>query len=322
MARDILGIHHVTAITSDAQRNLDFYSGVLGQRLVKVTVNFDDPGSYHLYYGDDTGSPGSIMTFFAWPGAPGQPRELRLGVRLVTATAYAAPVGALDFWRQRLEDSSVETQEIERFGAKTLAFEDPDGLALEIIEQEGVEARSFWSGATIPASFALRGFHSVTMTVNEKAQSGHFLRDVMNWQDVQSEGARTRFLIGDGTQQGAFVDLVLSPTMRSGMGPGVVHHVAWRVEGDEEQKVWREKVAALNPSISPVMERCYFRSIYFREPGGVLFEIATDQPGFAADEPVMELGTHLKLPPWLEASREKIEQAVPRLRLPEGSELP
>jgi catechol 2,3-dioxygenase-like lactoylglutathione lyase family enzyme len=322
MTQEILGIHHVTAITGDAQKNVDFYAGVLGQRLVKVTINFDDPSSYHLYYGDDLGRPGTAMTFFAWPGAPQLSRERRRGTRLVTATTYAAPIGALSFWRERLQDGGVTTEIVERFGKPVLSFEDPDGLAIEIAEQEGVESRPFWDGAGIESEYALRGFHSVTMTHSDAALTQDFLGGVMQWKVIETQGERTRFQIGDGNQPGAWVDVLHSSAMRGGMGPGFVHHVAWRVADDEAQKEWHEKIAKLGANISPVMERFYFRSIYFREPGGVLFEIATDKPGFATDETSEKLGTQLQLPPWLEASREQISKALPRLQLPEGGTLP
>lgn len=322
MAQEILGIHHVTAITGDAQKNVDFYVGLLGQRLVKVTINFDDPSSYHLYYGDDLGRPGTAMTFFAWPGAPQLSRERRRGTRLVTATTYAAPIGSLSYWRERLQDAGVTTETVERFGKTVLAFEDPDGLAIEIVEQEGIEARPFWQGARIESEYALRGFHSVTLTHSDVAQTQNFLTGAMGWQAIETEDDRTRFQIGDGTQHGAWVDVLHSWAMRGGMGPGFVHHVAWRVANDEAQKEWHEEIAKLGANISPVMERFYFRSIYFREPGGVLFEIATDKPGFAADEASENLGTQLQLPPWLEASREQIKQLLPRIELPEGRTLP
>lgn len=322
MTHNILGIHHVTAITSDAQKNLDFYAGVLGQRLVKVTVNFDDPGSYHLYYGDDLGRPGTAMTFFAWPGAPQLPRERRRGTRLVTATAYAAPHGSIPFWHERLSSYGVESELSERFGAPVLSFEDPDGLTIEIIEQSGTETRPYWKDGGIENQNALRGFYSVTLKENAGTLSRQFLTDVMRWKPIAHEEHRTRFQIGDGSERGTFVDILDSNEMRGGMGPGFVHHVAWRVQNDDAEKEWHEKVASSGANISPVMERCYFRSIYFREPGGVLFEIATDEPGFIWDESAEQLGTQLKLPPWLENNRAQIKQLLPQLKLPGGENLP
>jgi glyoxalase family protein len=236
-------------------------------------------------------------------------------------------VGAIGFWRERLSAAGVESETSERFEAPVLSFEDPDGLAIEIIEQSGIESRPYWPGAGIESQYALRGFYSVTLTESDAAVSQRFLSEAMSWQKSGQEENRTRFQIGDGSERGAFVDILASDMMRGGAsfgssGPGFVHHVAWRVANDEAQKEWHEKITKLGANISPIMERCYFRSIYFREPGGVLFEIATDEPGFTWDESAEQLGTKLKLPPWLEESRSQIEQLVPRLRLPGGETLP
>ena len=329
MSERILGIHHVTAITGDAQQNVDFYTGVLGLRLVKVTVNYDDPGSYHLYYGDDLGRPGTALTFFAWPGAASLPRERRRGTRLATATAYAVPEGALDFWRDRLGAANVPSEESEIFGEKTLAFEDGDGMALELIESPDAAQRPAWTQGGADEKYALRGFHRVQLTEDNAERTARFLGDVMEWRAADSEGERQRFVIGDGSQPGSRVDVLARPDLQRGAGapsgsggPGIVHHVAWRVPDDAAQALWLAKVRALGGNVSPIMERNYFRSIYFREPGGVLFEIATDTPGFTADESAAELGTHLKLPGNLEAARGEIERIVPPLRLPGGGQLP
>ena len=319
----ISGIHHVTAITGDAQQNLDFYTGILGLRLVKVTVNYDDPGSYHLYYGDDLGRPGTALTFFVWPGAAALPRERRRGTRLATATAYAVAPGALDFWRDRLGEANVPVETLEIFGEKALAFEDNDGMALELIESEDASIRPAWTLGGVEQKYALRGFHRVELTEDNAEQTTRFLSDVMNWQAGPSDGERQRFIIGDGLEAGRFVDVLARPDLqRGGMAPGIVHHVAWRVPDDAAQAFWLAKVQRLGANVSPVMERNYFRSIYFREPGGVLFEIATDVPGFTSDESAEELGTHLKLPENLEAARSQIESTVPPLRLPGGGQLP
>ena len=323
MTERILGIHHVTAITGDAQQNVDFYTGVLGLRLVKVTVNYDDPGSYHLYYGDDLGRPGTALTFFAWPGAATLPRERRRGTRLATATAYAVPTGALDFWRDRLGVANVPSEESEIFGEKTLAFEDGDGMALELIESPDAAPRPAWTQGGVDEKHALRGFHRVELTEDSAERTARFLGDVMEWRAADSEGERQRLVIGDGSQPGSRVDVLARPDLqRGGMAPGIVHHVAWRVSDDAAQAFWLAKVRALGGNVSPIMERNYFRSIYFREPGGVLFEIATDTPGFTVDEIAIELGTHLELPMNLAAAREEIERLLPPLRLPGGGKLP
>lgn len=305
MTPNLPGIHHVTAITGDAQANLDFYSGVLGLRLVKLTVNFDDPGSYHLYYGDHVGTPGTIMTFFsADPYYRG-----RQGTGQVGATAFAVPAGALPYWKKRLG-----ADEVQRFGQKVLTLEDPDGMALEIVE-DGAAAK----GATGPiaAEYAIRGFHGVTLALTAPERTADLLTGQLGFRLLASEGARSRYLARSEDGFASAVDLLTSTGLgRSGMGVGVVHHVAFRTPDDEQQEAWRRQLAAQGYRVSPVMDRNYFHSIYFREPGGVLFEIATDPPGFTADQPLEELGTKLVLPPWLEPQRAELEQVLPAVKLP------
>ena len=307
------GIHHVTAITADAQKNIDFYCGVLGQRLVKLTVNFDDPGSYHLYYGDDLGRPGTILTFFAWPGVP----RGRVGPPQLTATSYAAPAGALEFWSRRLKDHRVEAQaSVTRFGEQVLSFADPDGMKVEIVanRQEGLPAPA---GGPVPEAYALRGFYGVTLSEEGYENTAKLLTDVMGFRAAGSEGNRFRYRASAGGAA-SVVDLLCVPdARRGGTGAGVVHHVAFRTPDDEQQRAWRERIVRLGYNVSPVMDRTYFHSIYFREPGGVLFEVATDNPGFSADQDAAELGTTLMLPQWLEPQRSEIEEVVPPLRLPE-----
>ena len=305
------GIHHVTAITADAQENIDFYCGALGLRLVKLTVNFDDPGSYHLYYGDDLGRPGTIMTFFAWPGAS----RGRVGPPQVTATSFAVPEGALEFWAGRLKERGIETRpNVTRFGEGVLSFTDPDGMAIEIVatKQPGGQTRA--RGA-VPADVAIRGFHGVTLSEEGYENTAKLLTDVMGFRPDGSEGNRFRYRAGDFA---SVVDLLCVPDGRhGGMGAGVVHHVAFRTPDDEQQLSWRAEIVRLGFNVSPVMDRNYFHSIYFREPGGVLFEIATDSPGFIADQPEDELGARLVLPSWLEPRRSELEQVLPKLRLPD-----
>lgn len=311
------GLHHVTAITADAQKNIDFYGGVLGLRLVKLTVNFDDPGSYHLYYGDELGRAGTVMTFFAWPGA----YRGRIGPPQVTVTAFAVPMGALDFWAGRLKEKGVEAKRGgARFGEPVLAFVDPDGMQLELVGAiEPTEPKGqAWSGGPVEEAYAVRGFHSVTLAEEGYETTAKLLTDVMGFSSLGAEQNRFRYRAGgaDGGP-GTLVDVVCVPDARPGSGgAGVVHHVAFRTPSDEQQKGWHERVVAAGRNVSPVMDRSYFHSIYFREPGGVLFEIATNGPGFTADEAAGELGTHLKLPAWLEPHRAEIEKAVPRVRLP------
>jgi glyoxalase family protein len=309
----IPGIHHVTAICSDPQQNVDFYCGVLGLRLVKLTVNFDDPGSYHLYYGDERGRPGTIMTFFAWPGAP----RGRIGPPQVTATAFAVPGDALAFWSARLGEHQVGTEPgVSRFGEQVLSFADPDGLRLELVATADPGGH-VPKGGPIPAANAIRGFFGVTLAEEGYENTAHLLTDVMGFRAHGNEGNRFRYGAAAGGAA-AVVDLLCVPDARlGGLGAGVVHHVAFRTPDDAQQRAWRTEITRLGYNVTPVMDRCYFHSIYFREPGGVLFEIATDPPGFTLDEPADQLGTKLRLPPWLEPQRAVLEAVLPPLRLPE-----
>jgi len=318
----ILGLHHVTAITADAQKNIDFYCGVLGLRLVKLTVNFDDPASYHLYYGDELGRPGSVLTFFAWPGA----YRGRIGPPQVTVTAFAVPSGTLGHWSKRLKDHGVDHQAAaDRFGESVLTFADPDGLRLEIISSvEVTEPKGQpWADGPVPVEYAIHGFHSITVSEEGYENTAKLLTDVMGFKSIGNEQNRFRYRAGNGDGFASTVDLVCVPDApHGGMGAGVVHHVAFRTPDDAQQKAWHQEIAAKGFNISPVMDRTYFHSIYYREPGGVLFEIATNNPGFTLDEPADQLGTKLMLPPWLEPDRVAIERAVPPVRLPTSSTKP
>lgn len=304
----ITKIHHVTAITSDAQKNVDFYCGVLGLRLVKVTVNFDDPGSYHLYYGDEIGRPGTIMTFFAWPGTS----RGRIGPPQVSATAFAVPENAIGYWLDRLEEyGEARPERHERFHEPVLGFVDPDGLGLELIGVEDAAGQP-WENGGVPADYAIRGFRGITLAEKRSEDTGALLTEVIGFRAADVEGNRSRYLIGTGDGSGSAVDVLAIPEARSGnLGAGVVHHVAFATPDDRHQDRWREVIADHGFDVTPVRDRQYFRSIYFREPGGVLFEIATESPGFAVDEAVEELGSKLVLPPWLEPRRAAIERALP-----------
>ncbi len=309
----VQGLHHLTVMASDPQRNIDFYSQTLGQRLVKVTVNFDDPGTYHLYYGDLTGRPGTIMTHFPWPGAK---RGVR-GNGEVVAAAYSAPRQSLAFWQTRLADFGP--QESVRFGDTVLQIADPDGTWVELIfdADDAASPVEAWPDSPIPAEHALRGFHSVTAWVGQTAAVAALLVGQLGFsevgQETESEGQRTRFK-GSGQNVGLLVDAVERPGQpRGSFGAGSVHHVALRTRDDAEQAAYLESLTAAGYRPTPVQDRQYFHSIYFREPNGVLFEIATDAPGFPDDEAVDELGKHLKLPEWYEAQREAIERQVPKI---------
>lgn len=308
------GLHHVTAIAGDAQTNLNFYAGVLGLQLVKRTVNFDDPGTYHFYYGTEFGAPGTILTFFAWPGA----RAGAVGTGQVNATAFSVPAGSLDWWTQRFRTYRVAFNDtpLQRFGEEVLRFKDFDGLELELVMSAQPDPREPWSDGRVPAEFAIRGLHAVTAHEEGYERSARLLTDLLGFSKVASEGNRFRYAAGSGGS-GEFIDLLCTPDAPlARSGAGTIHHVAWRAADDAQQIAWREKIVNAGSNVSPVLDRQYFHSIYFREPGGVLFEIATDAPGFATDESPGELGAHLKLPPWLEPVRAQIEANLPTIELP------
>ncbi len=312
MSADTSGIHHVTAIAGEPQRNVDFYVGILGLRMVKKTVNFDDPGTYHLYYGDGAGSPGTVMTFFPWAGAP----RGRIGSGQLTVTSFSIPATSLGYWTERLVEGGVRFEKPEdRFGETILRFPDPDGLRLELVAAAD-EGREGWSDGPAPAEHAVRGFHHVMLTVADPSRTAKLMTDTLGFRQTGEAEGRTRYEAGEGGP-GNTVDLADGTGFPRGtMGVGTVHHVAFRVPDDETQLALREEVAALGYNVTQVLDRNYFRSIYFREPGGVLFEIATDSPGFAVDEEVEHLGENLKLPPWLEPHREQLEEALSPLRVP------
>lgn len=307
------GIHHVTAIAGDAQENVAFYAGLLGLRLVKRTVNFDDPGTYHLYFGDEAGRPGTLMTFFPWGGAP----RGRVGPGQVTHTAFAVPPGSLDYWRRRIEaDGRAVEGPWARLDERGLGLADADGLGIELIESAAAGASEAWRGGPVPAEHAIRSFHGVTLTLADHARTAEFLTGAFGFVARGGEGDRLSFAAASAGAASR-VDLVASPgAPRGRMGVGVVHHVAWRAPGDHDQNAIREEAERRGLHPTPVVDRKYFRSVYFREPGGVLFEVATDAPGMAIDEAPESLGTRLVLPPWLESIRPRIEEALPPLAVP------
>ena len=311
MPSPVTGLHHVTAISGPAQANVDFYAGRLGLRLVKRTVNFDDPHTYHLYYADGFAHPGSFLTFFPYENAnPG-----RIGAGQATATAYAVPEGAVDWWVDRFAAEGCDFgNPAERFGRRVLPFRDPDGLALEFVETPA--ATEGWADGPIPLEAAPGAFFAVTLCVADPGPTARLLTDVLGYREVGEEDGRLR-LENPRADRAAFVDLYCAPGAEPGrMGAGVVHHVAFRVPSDEAQAEVREVLTERGHRPTPVIDRRYFRSIYFREPGGVLFEIATDPPGFAVDEPADRLGTGFMLPPQYEPRREEIERRLPPLRVP------
>lgn len=313
MALSLGGIHHITAIASDPQRNLDFYTGVLGLRLVKLTVNFDDPGTYHLYFADGEGNPGTVLTFFPWPGA----RRGTRGNGQVATTAFAVPAAAIDYWANRLQEHGVTVGERrDRFGEEVLGFTDGDGTYLELVAERGETTFQPWSGGPVPAECAIRGFHHAALWVEFFADTIVFMVETLGFDMVAEEERRVRLKAGDGSA--VLVDVVQRPDGQYGRsGAGTVHHIAWRTADDEQQEAWREELIGQGFTVTPVKDRQYFHSIYFREPGGILFEIATEPPGFTLDEERDALGRELKLPPWLESRRAEIETVLPALQLPE-----
>ena len=310
---EILGLHHVTAIASDPQQNVDFYAGVLGLRLVKLTVNYDDPTTYHLYYGDGQGHPGTIMTFFPWPGAAGG----RIGTGQLTVTSFAVPEKSLGYWKGRLTANGTPVQETRSdFDESMLFFTDPDGLQLELIATPNANPDRAWNRGPVPLDFSVRGFHHVTLSENGYERTASLLTDTLGFRRIQGQGSRFRYAASNGLP-GTMVDLICAPEGRPGrVAVGTVHHVAWRTPTNEQQLKWRETVRDLQYNVTPIIDRTYFHSIYFREPGGVLFEIATDPPGFAIDEPADRIGASLVLPPWLESERSELERILPPIRLP------
>ncbi|RVT92245.1 ring-cleaving dioxygenase [Rhodovarius crocodyli] len=302
------GIHHVTAIAGKARQNLDFYTRTLGLRLVKKTVNFDDPGAYHFYYGDEAGSPGTILTFFPWEhAAPG-----RAGVGELQETVFRIPQASIGYWTQRLVNQGVERET--RFGETRLTFRDPDGMRLALLGIAGIEAEPAWAGSEVPVEHAIRGFHSVSLMLEKTEATGAILTDVFGFQETGREGDTTRYAV-PGTTLGGVVDLrAVGGFLPARLGRGSVHHLAFRAADDaEEMEMARKLLANHGLRTTEQKDRDYFRSVYFREPGHVLFEIATDIPGFAVDEPAGSLGGALKLPAFLEGHRAAIEAALPDL---------
>ncbi len=308
----ITGLHHITAIASDPQRNVDFYAGLLGLRLIKKTVNFDDPSAYHLYYGDETGSPGAIVTFFYWPGHEARGR---VGAGQNTAIVFSAPAGSLDHWAARLGAAGVDTARRTRFGEDVLALADPDGIPLELVAVAD-DARAGWAGGEVPAEHALRGMHTAELTVRDAAKTERLIVETMGYRLVRRDGARARFAApGSEARSGSFIDVIGDPSAASGVGgAGTIHHIAWSVPDDATELELQARLERAGYPVSDVRDRDYFHSIYYREPGGILFEIATATPGFAIDEPVSTLGTELRVPKQFAHARAVIERRLPPLR--------
>jgi glyoxalase family protein len=308
----IRGLHHVTATVSDAQQDLDFYTKVLGLRLVKKTVNFDNHNVYHFYYGNESGTPGTIMTTFPYKGW-GVPEGTK-GAGQIRVTAFSVPAGSLDFWKQRLRTQGVDVHdEPPRFGEDIVSFADPSGLVVELVTSRS-DPRAPWTTHDIDATRAIRGVHSVAMLVRAPERTLQLLTDVLGFAVANEAERRTR-VVSNGERPGHVIDVVTTPDAPAAVnGLGTVHHVAMAVADDEIQLKMRDELVRLGYRVTEVMDRQYFRSIYFREPGGVLFELATVPPGFTIDESLPLLGQDLKLPPWEEPHRREIEAKLPVLR--------
>ncbi|HSC58299.1 MAG TPA: ring-cleaving dioxygenase [Gemmatimonadales bacterium] len=304
------GLHHVTCIAGDPQENLDFYTKVLGMRLVKKSINQDAPDTYHLFYADAAGSPGTDLTFFPWPdAAPGRP-----GVGLTNEVMLAVPAGTLPWWRVRLDEAKVRRgEEVTRFGEKTLPFTDPHGLELALVEIAEDRAFAAWDRSPVPADKQIRGFHAVRLWERDPAPTIRLLVDVMGLAPVGNDEGWQRF--GIGGRSGTLIDVKAFPDERRGAwGLGSVHHIAWRVTDTPEEMAVRGNVEGAGLHPTPQIDRFWFQSVYFKEPGGALFELATDGPGFARDEDPAHLGETLVLPPWYEPRRAEIEAGLPALR--------
>ncbi|MGE5176300.1 MAG: ring-cleaving dioxygenase [Hyphomicrobiales bacterium] len=309
------GIHHVTAICGDAQENLDFYTGVLGLRLVKRSVNQDSPDTYHLFYADAAGSPGADLTFFPWPGMPGGTP----GAGLAMEVGFALPEGALGYWSDRLKGLGIEATRETRFGDETLSFRDPHGLGLSLTESSRRLPVTPWEKSPVPAERQIQGFHAVRLWERGLGISAGFLRDAMGFAEDATDGAWHRLAV-DGGGSSRWIEIKETPDLARGIwGVGYVHHVAFRVRDDEEQGEVRRKVLGEGRPATEVIDRFWFRSVYFHEPGGVLYELATDGPGFSVDEKPGELGERLILPPWLEPHRGAIERGLPPLKSTTGA---
>lgn len=307
---DIAGIHHITAIASSASENLAFYQNILGLRLVKQTVNFDDPHTYHLYYGDDHGAPGSIITFFPWEDLPqGKP-----GAGMVTAIAFGVSRESIDFWNQRISATGRTVDRSERFGDPVLEFSDPHGLPIELIGTDDAQSSPRLKTGPAPIEHSIRGVHSATATLNRLEGIHSLLVDIMGMRLHRQEDNRYRFRMADHESPGPYYDVVVDADAPVGTsGGGTVHHIAFRTESDQTQALWQSQLRQNGVSVTTVRDRKYFRSIYFNSPGGVLFEIATDPPGFSVDEPLPTLGAALKLPAQYEGIRADIEKRLPPL---------
>lgn len=308
MKKRIAGIHHITAVVGDPQENAEFYGRLLGLRLVKKTINFDDPETYHLYFGDEEGAPGTIMTFFPW----GNAYKGKIGDGQVGVTSFAVPQGALPFWKERLTHAGLGFEEQERFGEAVLAFDDPHGLHLELVER-GDGGMSTWEAAGLAKEVAIKGFAGAVLFSTNAEKTGELLEDVLGFERVGEDNGFVRFR--STAVIGNTVDVRQERMGIGQIGVGTVHHIAWRAADDADQLDWKARVESWGLGVTPVQDRNYFQAIYFREYGEILFEIATDPPGFTVDEEASALGSGLMLPEQYEQYRSKLEKFLPPIRL-------
>ena len=304
------GIHHITALSGDAQRNADFYVKDLGMRLVKKSVNQDDPGTYHLFYGNAYGSPGSGITFFPWP----QAQLGRSGVGEAVSVAFAAPSGSMDYWIDRLESKGIKVSKpYSRFDHQAIGFSDPDEIKLELVFDDKVDQLPGWEKSTVPAEHGVRGFHGTTLRLKEREATAEVLEELFEFRETARDG--NSWLYTTDAPIGSSVIIEVADSGLPSSGRGTIHHVAFRVADDDELESLRERVSQMGLNPTPYIDRHWFHSVYFRSPGGVLFEIATDGPGYNVDEDRDKLGEKLILPPWLEPKREMIENRLPEVRV-------
>ncbi|MGD6833539.1 ring-cleaving dioxygenase [Sutcliffiella halmapala] len=303
-----IGIHHITAMVNDAQRNIDFYTGVLGLRLVKKTINFDRPEVYHLYFGNENGDPGTVITFFPWA----KQLKGRIGTGQVGVISFVIPIGALPFWEHRLQKFGVDFQTSKRFGEINIMFNDPDGLQLELVERNEGPINS-WSFGRIQAENAIKGFGGATLFSAQPNKTADVLENILGLECIGDEEGVLRFRAEENV--GNIIDIKLSPSVRGLMGAGTVHHIAWRSKDEEDLVRWESLLKEKEYYPTEIHDRNYFKAVYFHEQGGILFEIATDPPGFSVDEPINELGNKLMLPSWLESKRQELEEILPSVEV-------
>ncbi|MGV2941526.1 ring-cleaving dioxygenase [Mesobacillus sp. LC4] len=307
------GIHHITAMVNDAQRSIDFYAGVLGLRLVKKTINYDRPEVYHLYFANESGDPGTVITFFPWANQ----MKGRIGTGQVGVTSYVIPIGSLPFWKERLTKFGVRFIQNVRYGESNLQFQDPDGLELELVERKEGPINT-WSFGGVTSDVAIKGFGGATLISAQPHRTAEVLEEVLGLENIGQEESFLRFK--SSAEIGNTIDIKLTPSVRGLMGAGTVHHLAWRAKDEEQHKRWRELLVEKGFYPTEILDRNYFKALYFHEGGGILFEIATDLPGFTVDESMDALGGKLMLPPWLEPEREELEGMLPKVgaRILEG----